>query len=278
MSMYRNEKSSYLASFYNFEDLLDSKRNLKDTNLRLSRTIKSKLQNMNNHEVLIFEPFYYILKDIFPNSTFAKPLYDRINETNPNSYLRKLSEVIELGNSIRPDLKNDIVKYAQKNKYRKKENNKKAIKFAQKVYKHIGYKNKDEVNFLDFKPYVVDLVIDQLNLYRVKYMLRTDDVTTNNFNSKKYELFIMVYSKYLASIVSKEGESPALNDNIDTLILLYVHEGRKFMTCEKKWLKMIKDVGLHKKYILPYSTSYLNSLANCLQLMIFGNINSNKCN
>lgn len=275
--MYRCKGLIYLASYYNFEDLLASKRNLKNTNERLSRTIKTKLQNINNHEVFFFEPHYYVLNDIFPNSTFSKPLYDRIDETDPTSYIRKLSEVLENGENIAIELKNAIVNYAALNNIKKRENNQKALEFAQKIYRHLNYTARSEVKYEDFIPYVIDLTIGQLNLYRLEYMLRTDEVTTNNFDSEKYELFINVYAKYLATLVGVEGESPALNDNIDSLILLYVCKGRKFMTCEKKWLNLIKEVGLHKRYIIPYSTSRLNCVKYYMQLKLCGKVKASDC-
>lgn len=277
LSMYKGRCNILIASFYNFQDLLASKSNLKNINSRLSGTLKSKLELISNHEVLIFEPHYYILKDIFPNSKYAKPLFDRIDETNPNSFLSKLNEVLDHGSSIRPSLKSAIISYAKQNNIKKRKNNKDAQNFANKTFKLLKYKSIDQVNYRDFIPCVTKLLIDQLNTYRTKNMLRTQNVTTANFNHKKYELFLTVYSRYLATLVGPEQESPSLNDNIDSQILLYVHKGRKLMSCENKWIDMIKDVGLHKKYVQPYSDSFANSISNCIKLNLLNDVRANNC-
>lgn len=275
--MYRSRCKNYLPSFYNFEDLIASKSNLKKLDARLKRTLNSKLKNINQHEVLIFEPHFYIVEKIFPQAKMAKILYDRIDELNPNSYINGLSQIIIHGSSVSQGIKNAITQHATNSKQLKAKNNRDALNFAKKVFQSIGYKSKSEVDYIDFIPYVEDLLIGQLNIYRQKYMLHTSQIDRTNFDPNDYELFVKTFSRYLSTLVGIEGENPALNDNIDSLILLYVDKKRKFMGCETKWLKLIKDIGLHKKYIEPYAKSIWKSWWYKIQLLIIGKIEFSDC-
>lgn len=276
-SMFRSRKNVYLPSYYNFEDLIASKKNIKRINQRLKTTLRTKLKSINNHELLIFEPHYYIISELFPNSNYGRKLFERLDETNPNSYISMLSSIIVHGESVRPEIKEAIKVYAEKSKILKNENNQEAVKFAKRLYKLIGYDNKTQVNYLDFIPYIEDLFIGQLNAYRTEMMINTSHINKSDIDLNKHELFIKTYSKYIADMVSKEGQNPARNDNIDSLILMYVTKGRKFMGCEKKWLNLIKDVGLHKEYIEPYSKSRFGNIINKMCLKLCGKVIFKEC-
>lgn len=246
------DSNEYLACYYNFQDLLMSKSNLMNLDSRLRTTISSKLKSINKHEVLIFEPHHYILQEIFPESKVGKILYDRVDKTEPTSYINVLSDILVNGNNCSPTSKRRVIELSEFAQRKNKENAEVIKKYANLLYKKIRYSRRDQVKYTDFIPYVEEILIDQLNNnYRKTHMLHTEEVTKYNLDFSKYELFINVYARYFSTLVGPEGQNPAHNDNIDTLILLYVTPERKFITREKKWIRYIKDVGLGH-YLKPF--------------------------
>src|SRR5690606_13361267 len=97
-----------------------------------------------------------------------------------------------------------LSEYAQK---KDRKNNQQIRQYISLVYQEIGYSSRDQVIYSDFIPYVEDILLDQLNdNYRLTHMLHTEEVTRENLDFSRYELFIKVYARYLSTLVGPEGE------------------------------------------------------------------------
>lgn len=255
--LYSFLRKKCIPTFLNFEDLLASKENITNLDKRLSQTIKSKLLIMNLNEIFPFEPHYYIIKEIFPKCQINKNLYQRIDESDPTSFLNSLLEIIKKGSSINEDLKKVLITYAKMHKQKKEQNVKDTLKWAKKIHPQNSYGSIDRVNYQDLIPHVENLLVDNLNNYANKNLLGVPKIKHTDLNFEKIELFIKVFSKYISEII-KGNETPAYNDNIDYLLLLYVNNERKFITLEKKWLRWIIELNLHRKYLIPFSSNAID--------------------
>jgi len=270
-SFWAKDKYSLLPTYYNFQDLLVSKSNIKNIEGRLQKTLKQKLSSMNNHEILLFEPHYYVIEDFYPNLRYSKILYNRLDTSKEYNYLNVLSQIIMLGESVDQVIKYNLVELAKHEQKNKLINVDDILSFAKSTFTKIGYTSKDQVNYLDFIPYVEKLLIKNIVKFGSKCLIAPSPVDKGKIDLSDYQLFIQTYSKYLSTLVDKNGENPALNDNIDSLILLYAKNGRKFMSIEKKWLRLIKSVKLHKQFLILYSTTGIEHFFfNYVFLKVFG--------
>lgn len=236
------------GTFYNFEDLLASKENTRENiNNRLESLKTNILSRLSGECIILYEPYYEIIKENRPNVRFGRTLFQRLQ----SGYLDHFTEIFKNGENISDDLKESII-IGAKEKQAKKSRQIEDFKKYSVYFRNAIISEGNDPNELSFwKDKVKWLLKNEIDkYYRNGYYLPTNfNLDMNSFSIESCELFINVMAFYLRN--KENNLTPGLNDNIDLLQLLYVRNGRKLLIDETKWIKVITSLNLASKYLHP---------------------------
>ena len=106
-----------LGTLYNFHDLLSSKDSgPENIDGRLEFLKNEVLKRMINEEIIIWEPFYEIIKENYPYINYGSTIYKRIYE----DFLPYIEEIRMNGKEVRQEIKKAVVKFSEENQTRKR--------------------------------------------------------------------------------------------------------------------------------------------------------------
>lgn len=237
-----------LGTFYNFQDLLAS-RDSGEENIdgRLEFLSKEVFKRMMNEEIIIWEPFFEIIKENYPDVKIGRKLYNRINR----DFLPNLSEIVKNGKNVNESIKEAVIEFSKNNQDKKTQQRGDFIKYSQHFRKEIISEGNDPNEIKHWNEKVEILLKNLILKYATEgnYLPTGFKPNMEEFSIESCELFIKVMSIFLQN---KDGNlTPGLNDNIDILTLLYVRNGRKLLMRDGKWTQIIENLGLNDKYIHP---------------------------
>ncbi|MCO6495131.1 MAG: hypothetical protein J5I91_05560 [Bacteroidetes bacterium] len=172
-----------LGTFYNLEDLLASKDSgASNIDGRLEFLSKQVLSRMIQDQIIIWEPFYEIIKENYPDIKIGRTLYDRINR----DYLPNIEEIRIHGKNVNPDLKAAVVKYSEENQAKKVKQIMDFIKYSKVFRKQIIEEGNDPAELSHWIEKTKILLKNVIHKY----------ATTGNY----------VISPYLAKVSSKTNK------------------------------------------------------------------------
>lgn len=258
MSFIRNNYDSFpdnfpavklIGTFYNFQDLLASK-DSREENIdgRLEFLKNQVFKRMINEEIILWEPFYEIIQENYPEVKIGKTLYNRIYE----DFLPKIEEIRLKGKNVDETIKQAVISFSKTNQVRKIKQIKDFKKYSAEFKKQIIAEGGD-INSLEIWKNKVEILLKNL-IYKYSttggYLPSNFDPDMNNFSIESCELFVGVMAKFLQN--EESDLTPGLNDNIDLLTLLYVRNGRKLLMRDDKWTDTINEIGFGEKYLHPF--------------------------
>ncbi len=237
-----------IGTFYNYLDLLASKDNNSDNiDGRLEFLKNQAFKRLINEKIIIWEPFFEIIRENYPIVKMGRTLYKRITE----DFLPYIDEIRMHGKDTRQELKNAVINYSEVNQERKRKQIIDFGKYSERYRNQILKEGNDPNDLSHWVSRVNSLLKELIWKYATNgnYLPSNFKPDMKTFSVESCELFVYVLAKYLQN--SKSSLTPALNDNIDVLSLLYVRNGRKLLMRDERWVDIINELGLSKKYLQP---------------------------
>ena len=185
-----------LGTFYNFQDLLASK-DSGEGNIegRLEFLKNHVFDRMINEEIIIWEPYFEIIKENYPDVQIGRTLYKRIYE----DFLPIIDEIRINGKEVNEQIKRSVIKFSQENQEKKKKQIEDFQKYSQ-IFKQQIMKESGDISEIENWKLKTRILLKNL-IYKYategRYLPKGFKPDMNNFLIDSCELFIEVMAKFL---------------------------------------------------------------------------------
>lgn len=235
-----------IGTFYNIEDMLAAKGINNDKIDGRLKSMKSTLGKLNRESIILNEPFFEIIEENYPGIRIGRTLFNRYE-----TFLPMITKILDYGENVAQEIKDAIISYSQINYPKKIKQIKIFQQHTKKIKGEIIKEGKDANDITNWIPKVTSSLKGVIYEYATKgnFLPSNFEPNMDTFSVASCELFIHSIAVFLQN---KSGAtSPELNDNIDILTLLYVRNGRRLLTHDRKWIEIIQNTGLAEKYLHP---------------------------